>query len=275
MSTPGRPKCEFRSAQPGGCLMSPLRLAFVVAAVVPVWLAVSPPAQAQPDPIATVVGPSAGPRVDGFDVEQVAELAPGTPLNFSLYGSPGARAMLRIDGAAGALPLNEVDPGVYEGTYVVAAADRIAPASRVVAQVALAGRSTTVTLEEPLLLGASAPPARAACADCGVVETVRAVHERERPGIVGALAGSVLGALLGSQAGEGDDRAAGSILGALGGALLGREIERHNAVRIRYEVAVRGPDGVLRSRRYDAPPPLRVGDRVRLAGGAWLAEPQH
>src|SRR5438093_13323156 len=53
---------------------------------------------------------SAGLRVEAFDVEEVPQLSSGTPLNFSLYGTPGAAATLQIDGALGSLGLREAQP---------------------------------------------------------------------------------------------------------------------------------------------------------------------
>ena len=37
----------------------------------------------------------------------------------------GAAAMLRIDGARSSIDLQETQPGIYEGTYVIGAQDRI------------------------------------------------------------------------------------------------------------------------------------------------------
>jgi outer membrane lipoprotein SlyB len=212
-------------------------------------------------------------RVDGFDVEQVGELSPGTALHFSLYGTPGARAALRIDGAGQRLPLHEVQAGVYEGRYVIASEDRIGTDSRVTAQLWTAEQAVTAVLEEPLLLGAAAASATVrACEECATVEAVRPVEVAGRPGAVGAIAGGVVGAILGSQVGRGDGRTLAGILGAVGGAYAGREIERRHRQRLRYEVVVRLPDGSTQTRLYDEPPPFRVGDRLRVGEGAWLPD---
>lgn len=246
-----------------------------------VLLAVSvamPTAFAQPARIGAGVGSASALRVDAFDVEQVSALGPGTPLHFSLYGSAGGDASLRIDGVDTTVALREVDPGVYEGTHRIRDGDRIGPDSRVVADLHRAGESARVVLEEPLMIGAPMPtptPAHAhACPDCARVESIRTVQERDAPGVIGAVTGGVLGAIVGHRIGRGDGRTAAGILGAVGGAMVGREIERQRSVRLRYEVAVRRADGVLESRRYDGPPPFQVGDRVRVARGAWLPEPQ-
>jgi outer membrane lipoprotein SlyB len=84
----------------------------------------------------------------------------------------------------------------------------------------------------------------------------------------------VLGAIVGSQFGRGDGRTAAGILGAVGGAYAGSEVERRHGTRTRYDVVVRGPNGVAQTRRYDAPPPFRVGDRLRIADGTWRPDPQ-
>jgi outer membrane lipoprotein SlyB len=219
------------------------------------------------------------PRVDGFDVEEVPQLSIGTALVFSLYGTPGASATLRIDGAQRGLILAEVQPGVYEGTYTIGANDRIAADSRVVADLRLGDRMTTSLLEEPLVLGGSVPNVAAApvdlprhCADCGVVEAVNAVEAKGNAGYVGTITGGVLGAILGSQVGRGDGRTAAGILGAVGGAYVGREIERAGRTRTHYVVVVRLDSGSTQTRSYDARPPLRIGDRVRVGEGALTRE---
>jgi outer membrane lipoprotein SlyB len=84
----------------------------------------------------------------------------------------------------------------------------------------------------------------------------------------------VVGAIVGSQLGGGSGRTAAGILGAVGGAYVGSEIERQHSMRTRYEVVVRGQDGRTQTRRYDAPPPFRVGDRLRTADGTWRLEAQ-
>ena len=78
-------------------------------------------------------GPGGPVRVDGFDVEEVPGLAPGTELVFSLFGTPNALATLQIDGARRDLQLHEVEPGVYEGSYILDEHDRVDPSARVVA----------------------------------------------------------------------------------------------------------------------------------------------
>ncbi|HEV7912586.1 MAG TPA: glycine zipper 2TM domain-containing protein [Albitalea sp.] len=217
-------------------------------------------------------------RVDGFDIEQVPRLSAGTALNFTLYGSAGATATLRIEGAERGLILGEVQSGVYEGSYTIAPQDHITADSRVVADMRLGDRMTTALLEEPLVLGATpraaVPPPETArelprhCPDCGVVEAVNAIEDKGNAGYLGSLAGGVVGAIIGSQFGGGDGRTATGVLGAVGGAYIGREIERASRKRTHYVVVVRLKGGATQTRSYDTQPPFRVGDRVRIAGSA-------
>ena len=272
-----------------------------VLATLLVWI--TAPALAQPSH--SPAWAAAGLRVDGFDVEQVPQLTSGTQLNFGLYGTPGAAATLQIDGAQRSLDLHEVQPGIYEGTYTIDAQDQIWPDSHVAATLRRGNQVARSVLEEPLLLGASAPmaagppmaqsapidepapiaasprigtpvppaPAAPACADCAVVESVRAVELGGARGYVGAITGGLVGAILGNQVGRGDDRSVARIIGALGGALAGREIERSGSRRTRYDVVLRLPSGAAQTRSYDSVPPFKVGDTIRL-GAATLARAQ-
>jgi len=243
------------------------------------------------------VGP---PQVDGFDVEEVPALGEGTSLHFTLYGTPGGAARLHIDGAARPLVLAETTPGVYEGRYLIGSDDRVAPDSHVDAELRLAGEVVSASLEEPLVLGASpspditltqaptpaprpvepvmatpvpmvpvAPPpaAEPRCDDCGVVQAIRPVERPGSAGYAGAITGGVLGAIVGDKVGRGEGRRFARILGALGGAFAGREIERANTRRTSYEVALRLDSGEQRMLHFEGPPPVKVGDRVRLARG--------
>jgi outer membrane lipoprotein SlyB len=236
----------------------------------------APPGFAQPSVIHRSVGIAM--HVDAFDVEQVARLTEGTTLNFSVYGTPGASAMVRIDGAADALMLREVDPGVYEGRYVLGEQDRVARDGGATATLWRGEAQASAVLDEPLVLDADMPLAAAGasvppCADCGVIEAIHPVQIAREPGYGGAIAGGVIGAIVGQQMGHGDGRRVARILGAVGGAYVGRAIERQYAMRTEYEMVVRLPDGVSAVRRYGSAPPFRVGDRVRIAGRSVIPDP--
>jgi outer membrane lipoprotein SlyB len=93
------------------------------------------------------------PVIRGFDVEEVRRLQPGVELNFNLYGTPGGRATLSIEGARRNLTLSETDPGVYEGTYTLGTRDRVTGNSAVTANLRLANQVTSGVLSESLLRG--------------------------------------------------------------------------------------------------------------------------
>jgi len=240
-------------------------------------------------------GPGNGPpRIDGFDVEQVPQLAPGTQLVFTLFGSPGAQASLRIDGAERPLALAEHEPGVYEGVYTLTERDRIAADARVVGDLRQQGELVSSVLEEPLVLGSPSrpaaepevaiaqattpapvpavpplPPAAAQpCSNCGIVESIGVRRSAPSSSWLGTIAGGLIGALLGDQVARGDEhRNTARILGAVGGAYAGHEIERNARMRDRYDVVVRLTNGDRRTFSFEQAPPLHVGDGVVVADG--------
>ena len=110
-------------------------------------------------PVVAQTGRAGALRVDGFDVEQVASLAPGTRLTFSIFATPGAAATVLIDGVGRIVDLREVEPGVYEGSYVLQPGDRVRSEGPVVATVSRQGTVTRTVLEEPLLLDGPMPAA--------------------------------------------------------------------------------------------------------------------
>ena len=83
------------------------------------------------------------------------------------------------------------------------------------------------------------------CAVCGSVESVTPVERSAKPAGVGlgAVAGGVLGAVLGNQVGHGNGRAAATVLGAVGGGFAGNAIEGKMRKETVYEVGVRMEDG--------------------------------
>jgi outer membrane lipoprotein SlyB len=251
-------------------------------------IAVSAGAQAQP---ASRPAPPV-PLVESFDLEQVAELAPGVPLNFTVYGSAGATVTLAIEGGQRLVDLPETQAGIYEGAYVIESRDRIRRDSRVVATLQRDGQVARSTLAEPLQLergtapwrSATAPPApaysavplapvpapplpREICAGCAVVESIDVVAARP-VGIVGAITGAIAGAAAVHPLGEGHGRRVMTVVGAIAGSWLGREIERRTAgaPTATYRVVLRLADGTALERRYETPPGFKPGDSVDLSG---------
>ena len=119
--------------------------------------------------------------------------------------------------------------------------------------------------------GAEPGPAAAQCANCGVVETVRAVQVQGDGTGLGAVAGGVTGAVVGSQVGKGNGRTAMGVLGAVGGAYAGHAIEKNVRTRTSYRVSVRMDDDTLRTLYSPNPPAFAVGDKVRVINGALAA----
>jgi outer membrane lipoprotein SlyB len=99
---------------------------------------------------------AAAPRIDGFDVQPVAKPVAGSALAFTLYGSAGGTASVRVGGATGDLILREVEAGVYEGTYTIAQRDRINSASTATANLRMGNQVASSVLDESLIAGAAA-----------------------------------------------------------------------------------------------------------------------
>jgi len=106
------------------------------------------------------------------------------------------------------------------------------------------------------------PVAAAACRECGVVEAVNVVEVQGQNNGVGAVAGGVGGALVGSQIAGGHNRTLGGVVGAVGGGLLGNAIEKHQRKATAYDVTVRMDDGSHRTVRESTSP--AVGEKVRV-----------
>ena len=101
-----------------------------------------------------VTPPPGTPVITGFDVQQVRQLAPGATLLFTLRGTPGATARVAIDGVANPYYLNEIDPGVYQGSYTLRTNDRLSASTLVHANLRLGNQVATAVLDESLLAGA-------------------------------------------------------------------------------------------------------------------------
>lgn len=121
------------------------------------------------------------------------------------------------------------------------------------------------------LSGGTMQPARTPiCQVCGQVESVQAVQQAEPATGVGAVAGGVLGAVVGNQVGKGNGRTAATVLGAVGGGYVGHQVEQRTRTRTVYQVAVRMEDGSLR--RFQRSQPPAVGTPVTLEGKGYRVE---
>jgi outer membrane lipoprotein SlyB len=112
----------------------------------------------------------------------------------------------------------------------------------------------------PQQVAAAAP----VCTTCGVIDGYSPVKVQGQNNGIGAVAGGIGGALVGSKiAGRGNHTLGGAI-GAVGGGLLGNAIESHERTSTAYDVRVRMNDGSVRTIRQATVP--TVGQHVTVDG---------
>ena len=102
------------------------------------------------------------------------------------------------------------------------------------------------------------------CATCGVIDSYSAVKVQGQNNGVGAVAGGLGGALVGSKIAGRGNHTLGGVVGAIGGGLLGNAIESHERTTTAYDVRVRMADGSIRTVRQATVP--TVGQRVNVDG---------
>lgn len=98
-------------------------------------------------------GQPVAPRIEGFSVDEVRRLIPGTELNFEIMGTPGGQVTLHIQGAQHTLALAEVGAGQYTGTYTINSRDKIAARSPVTANLRVGNQVESLVLNESLQIG--------------------------------------------------------------------------------------------------------------------------
>ena len=102
------------------------------------------------------------------------------------------------------------------------------------------------------------------CATCGVVDGYSAVQVQGQNNGIGAVAGGLGGALVGSKIAGRSNHTLGGVIGAVGGGLLGNAIESHERGATVYDVRVRMADGSIRIVRQSTAP--NVGQHVNIEG---------
>ncbi len=102
------------------------------------------------------------------------------------------------------------------------------------------------------------------CGNCGVIDGYSVVKVQGQNNGVGAVAGGLGGALVGSQIAGRNNHTLGGVIGAVGGGLLGNAIETHQRTITEYDVRVRMADGSVRTVRQSSVP--AVGQRVEVEG---------
>lgn len=125
---------------------------------------------------------------------------------------------------------------------------------------------------ERVMKGRTVHAAVNGCANCGVIEAVTAIRVQGPGTGVGAVAGGVTGAAVGSQLGRGNGRTALGLLGAVGGAYAGHAIERNVRSDTSYRVTVRMDDGTKRTVYPSTAPAFAVGEKVRVVNGTIAAQ---
>lgn len=117
---------------------------------------------------------------------------------------------------------------------------------------------------------AHAPPPsesiKTICANCGIVERVMPIEQEGASSGVGAIAGGVLGALVGNQLGGGSGKSLATVAGAIGGGMAGNTVEKKMHRVTRYEVRVRMEDGSTRT--FTQSSPLAAGTHVIVEGNS-------
>jgi outer membrane lipoprotein SlyB len=209
-------------------------------------------------------------RIDRFEVAP-NQLSTGYDLGFTLYGTPQAKASVKIAGVQGRIFLDETRDGVYEGIYTIKSTDRIAADSKVTANLRVGDVRTSAVLGKSLLASSNSAPnnRRAArqCANCGVVEAVNVIEVKGEGNYLGMIAGGLAGALLGHQVGGGSGKQIATVAGAAGGAFAGNEVEKRMKTKKHFEVITRLENGGTQAVSYETDPGYKVGDRVRVENG--------
>jgi outer membrane lipoprotein SlyB len=83
----------------------------------------------------------------------------------------------------------------------------------------------------------------------------------------GAIAGAIIGGVLGHQVGSGRGNDVATAAGAIGGAVAGNEIEKRRNDDEQYRIVVRFGDGREATVYQNSLNGVRVGDRVRIGDG--------
>ena len=109
------------------------------------------------------------------------------------------------------------------------------------------------------------------CANCGVVESVRAREVKGHGTGLGVVGGAVLGGVLGHQVGNGRGNDLATVAGAVGGGFAGNEVEKNVKKTTQYVIRVRMEDSTYRTVTQSAQPGVTEGDRVRIENGAVVA----
>lgn len=110
------------------------------------------------------------------------------------------------------------------------------------------------------------------CPNCGVVESIRLVEVKGQGTGAGAVAGGLLGAVVGNEIGAGRGKSLATVAGAAGGAYAGNEVEKNMKKTTRYRITIRMNDGSVRTITQRTDPGVHAGDSVKVANDSVTRE---
>ncbi|MBY0268642.1 MAG: Ig-like domain-containing protein [Burkholderiales bacterium] len=96
-------------------------------------------------------------RIDRFSVVPVSQIEPGAELQFTMSGSPGAKAYFTIEGVVKNMPMQETGSGQYAGRYTIRRLDQFPSALNIFGTLEANGQSVGARLDQPLIAGAKPP----------------------------------------------------------------------------------------------------------------------
>jgi outer membrane lipoprotein SlyB len=144
-----------------------------------------------------------------------------------------------------------------------------APAPKVKVATAPAAAPVAVAVAPPAAVVVAAPAK--ACAECGVIESVRPVDAKGVGSGIGAVGGAVVGGVAGNQIGHGTGKAVATAVGAIGGGFAGNEIEKYVKSSKSYEIVVRLENGTSQTFHEPTAPAWQPGNKVKIVNGVLQA----
>ena len=132
-----------------------LRVRGIASATTQALAPAAAPVVAQPAP--TPPPTAAMPVIERFGVTPVAKIEPGAELRFNAVGTPGARALLTIDGVVRDVAMTEVQRGRYEGAYTIRRNDNFPASLTITMALEANGQVSRSRLNQALLVDARPP----------------------------------------------------------------------------------------------------------------------
>lgn len=118
---------------------------------------------------------AAAPQITRLAVTPANQFAPGSDLVFTMEGTPHGVASVRAGSIPRNIALEEIDNGVYEGTYTVSSRDHLTPSDSLRGTLKVRGRQTVYTQPisvTPSASNGSATAAAGAGASAGTAASV-------------------------------------------------------------------------------------------------------